>query len=68
VFALVCEAIGYGEARRRLGVDSTGFPFDALMAVDLNVDRTMATAGFLRAVRGLALRDRGAGQERGQRA
>lgn len=41
VFALVCEAIGYVEARRRLGVNSTGFPFDSLMAVELNVDRTM---------------------------
>ena len=41
VFALVCEAIGYDEARRRLGVNSTGFPFDSLMAVELNVDRTM---------------------------
>src|SRR6188472_925724 len=25
VFALVCEAIGYDEARKRLGVNSTGF-------------------------------------------
>jgi len=41
VFALVCEAIGYGEARRHLGVNSTGFPFDSLMAVELNRDRTM---------------------------
>ena len=41
VFALVCEAIGYGEARRRLGVNSTGFPFDSLMAVELNAERTM---------------------------
>jgi glutaminase len=41
VFALVCEAIGYAEARRRLGVNSTGFPFDSLMAVELNSDRTM---------------------------
>ena len=41
VFALVCDAIGYGEARRRLGVNSTGFPFDSLMAVELNADRTM---------------------------
>src|SRR4051794_14478350 len=41
VFALVCEAIGYGEARRRLGVNGTGFPFDSLMAVELNGDRTM---------------------------
>jgi glutaminase len=46
VFALVCEAIGHGEARRRLGVNSTGFPFDSLMAVELNVDQTMATAGL----------------------
>lgn len=41
VFALVCEAIGYGEARRHLGVNSTGFPFNSLMAVELNDDRTM---------------------------
>ncbi len=41
VFALVCEAIGYPQARRRLGVNSTGFPFDSLMAVELNADRTM---------------------------
>lgn len=41
VFALVCEAIGYTEARRHLGVNSTGFPFDSLMAVELNSDRTM---------------------------
>jgi glutaminase len=41
VFALVVEAIGYGEARRALGVNSTGFPFDSLMAVELNGDRTM---------------------------
>ncbi len=41
VFALVCEEIGYGEARSHLGVNSTGFPFDSLMAVELNGDRTM---------------------------
>ena len=41
VFALVFEALGYGEARRKLGVNSTGFPFDSLMAVELNADRTM---------------------------
>ncbi len=41
VFALVCESLGYGEARRALGVNSTGFPFDSLMAVELNGDRTM---------------------------
>ena len=41
VFALVCEAIGYEAARRRLGVNSTGFPFNSLMAVELNDERTM---------------------------
>ena len=41
VFALVCEAIGYAEARRQLGVNGTGLPFDSLMAVELNTDRTM---------------------------
>src|SRR4029078_12621577 len=45
VFALVCEAIGYGEARRRLGVNSTGFPFDSLMAVELKIDRNMNPFG-----------------------
>jgi glutaminase len=41
VFALVCEAIGYEAARDRLGVNSTGFPFNSLMAVELNAARTM---------------------------
>ncbi len=41
VFALVCNAIGYGAARHQLGVNSTGFPFNSLMAVELNDDRTM---------------------------
>jgi glutaminase len=41
VFALVCEAIGYEAARLRLGVNSTGFPFNSLIAVELNADRTM---------------------------
>ena len=30
VFALVCEAIGHEEARRRLGVNATGLPFNSL--------------------------------------
>src|SRR6187200_3606260 len=41
IFALVCDAIGYETARHRLGVNSTGFPFNSLMAVELNDDRTM---------------------------
>ena len=41
VFALVCEAEGYDAARQHLGVNSTGFPFNSLMAVELNDARTM---------------------------
>ncbi len=41
VFALVCDTIGYEAARHRLGVNSTGFPFNSLMAVELNEERTM---------------------------
>jgi glutaminase len=41
VFALVCDAVGYDSARHRLGVNSTGFPFNSLMAIELNDDRTM---------------------------
>ena len=41
VFALVCEALGTESARRRLGVNSTGLPFDSVMAVELNDERTM---------------------------
>jgi glutaminase len=41
VFALVCDELGHEEARRRLGVNSTGLPFDSVMGVELNDDRTM---------------------------
>jgi len=41
VFALVCQAIGGEEARLKLGVNSTGLPFNSVMAVELNGDRTM---------------------------
>lgn len=41
VFALICEAIGAEEARKKLGVNSTGLPFNSVMAVELNSDRTM---------------------------
>ncbi len=41
VFALVCDALGPEEARRKLGVNSTGLPFDSVMAIELNADRTM---------------------------
>ena len=41
VFALVCEAIGYEDARLKLGVNSTGLPFNSIMAIELNAARTM---------------------------
>lgn len=41
VFALIVEAIGYNEARLLLGVDSTGLPFNSVMAIELNDERTM---------------------------
>lgn len=41
VFALVCDAIGYEAARVRLGVNGTGFPFNSVIAVELNDERTM---------------------------
>ena len=41
VFALVCDAIGHDEARTKLGVNSTGLPFNSVMAIELNTERTM---------------------------
>jgi glutaminase len=41
VFALVCQALGAEEARARLGVNGTGLPFDSVMAIELNAERTM---------------------------
>jgi glutaminase len=41
VFALVCQTLGHDEARRKLGVNSTGLPFNSVMAIELNADRTM---------------------------
>jgi glutaminase len=41
VFALVCDILGPDEARHRLGVNSTGLPFDSVMGVELNEERTM---------------------------
>ena len=38
VFALVCEAIGHDEARRRLGVNATGLPFNSLGAIEQSGD------------------------------
>ncbi|MCO5177850.1 MAG: glutaminase A [Thermomicrobiales bacterium] len=50
VFALVCEAIGAEEARARIGVNGTGFPFNAVIPLELNAGpRTnpMVNAGAL---------------------
>ena len=33
--------LGPEEARRKLGVNSTGLPFDSVMGIELNADRTM---------------------------
>ncbi|HEY7206662.1 MAG TPA: glutaminase A [Gaiellaceae bacterium] len=38
VFALVCELVGAEEARTRLGVNSTGLPFNSLEAVEQSSD------------------------------
>ena len=34
VFALVCDALGPDEARRRIGVNATGLPFNSLEAIE----------------------------------
>jgi glutaminase len=38
VFALVCQCLGAEEARDRLGVNSTGLPFNALAAIERGQD------------------------------
>ncbi len=50
VFALVCDLIGHDEARSKLGVNSTGLPFNSVMAIELGDDRTinpMVNAGAI---------------------
>lgn len=41
VFALVCQAVGAEVARRKLGVNSTGLPFNSVMAIELHRERTV---------------------------
>ncbi|WP_424811902.1 glutaminase A [Roseococcus sp. YIM B11640] len=41
VFALVCQALGGGQAREKIGVNATGLAFNSVMAIELNADRTM---------------------------
>ncbi len=38
VFALICVALGPEEARRRIGVNATGLPFNSLSAVEQSAD------------------------------
>jgi glutaminase len=50
VFALICQALGPEETRRRVGVNATGLPFDSLAAVERSRDgRTnpMVNAGAI---------------------
>ena len=50
VFALVLEALGADEARRRLGVNATGLPFNSVMAIELqpdNVTNPMVNSGAI---------------------
>jgi glutaminase len=39
VLALVCEAIGLEAVKAKIGVDSTGLPFDSIMAIELHTER-----------------------------
>ncbi len=50
VFALICQAIGDEEARQRLGVNSTGLPFNSVIAVERGDDgmtNPMVNAGAI---------------------
>jgi glutaminase len=50
VFALICQAIGEDEAREKLGVNSTGLPFNSVIAIERRTDRTtnpMVNAGAI---------------------
>ena len=52
VFALVCQAVGESEAREKLGVNSTGLPFNSLVAIERTSDGTtnpMVNAGAIAA-------------------
>ncbi len=52
VFALICQAIGEDEARQKLGVNSTGLPFNSVIAIERTRDGTtnpMVNAGAIAA-------------------
>jgi glutaminase len=53
LYALVCQAIGEREAREKLGVNSTGLPFNSVQAVERAEDslsNPMVNAGAMSAV------------------
>lgn len=52
VFALICQAIGEDEARNKLGVNSTGLPFNSVIAIeriDQGTSNPMVNAGAIAA-------------------
>lgn len=52
VFGLICQALGEEEARQRLGVNSTGLPFNCVIAVDRSAagqSNPMVNAGAIAA-------------------
>ena len=52
VFALICQAIGEDKAREKLGVNSTGLPFNSVIAVErtnLGTTNPMVNAGAIAA-------------------
>jgi glutaminase len=66
VLALACDALGADATRDRLGVNATGMPFNSVMAVELNEQRTMnpmVNAGAIAATSLLV--DAGGGAEAG---
>jgi glutaminase len=52
LFALICQAIGEEEAREKLGVNSTGLPFNSVLAVERSgegLSNPMVSAGAIAA-------------------
>jgi glutaminase len=52
LFALICQAIGEDEAREKLGVNSTGLPFNSVLAVERSgegLSNPMVNAGAIAA-------------------
>ncbi|NQV10455.1 MAG: glutaminase [Cyanobacteria bacterium] len=53
MFALVCQAIGEEEAREKLGVNSTGLPFNSVLAAERSAEglsNPMVNAGAIAAI------------------